>query len=223
MGCNHHPATRSKTSSTGLESPGPLPTGQITGSFHSQEHNIWVFSPSPGSILVLRQGLGWFMFHPWVLTFINPCDLIPSNIFKELQTPTNFGVGNRDSWLSSFVGASARIFWSPGSWLFHNLPFPSGGPSRRKSWMIYNSNYYPQPPTQKILVPPIFAEKKKYHQLAACFSQSGNALKKMVEFSFLRSKLALNFETDVFLWQKKNGRVEAGSNRGIWCYTLTEK
>lgn len=87
MGCNHHPATRSKTSSTRLESPA-LPTGQITGRFHSQEHNIWVFSPSPGSILVLRQFFGLVhVLHPWVLTFINP-------------------------WWSHSIGASDEIFWS---------------------------------------------------------------------------------------------------------------
>ena len=80
---------------------------------------------------------------------------------------------------------------------------------------------HPTPHPKKTSAPP-FSPKLKKHQLAACFSQSGNALKKMVEFSFLRSKLALNFETDVFLWQEKNGRVEDGSNRGIWCYTLPE-
>ena len=47
-------------------------------------------------------------------------------------------------------------------------------------------------PTQKIYCPPKISP-------IGC---SGNALKKMVEFSFLRSKLALNFETDVFLSRK---------------------
>ena len=145
MGCNHHPATRSKTSSTGLESPGPLPTGQITGRFHSQKHNIWVFSPSPGSILVLRQffdagscfTLGFWRLSIHVISF-HPTFL------KSFKPPTNFGdpeIVTRDI-PSSCVGASAGIFTTCRA-SFRQTP------SRHKSWMIYNSNYYPQPPTQK--------------------------------------------------------------------------